>query len=388
MKSTFKKSHFVVIQLLLSIFYLFYSCDPITIEKPPVVVDSLGTSISSVEFSSYKDASLVIVRTNENWTATASVNWISLSANSGKGNTAFLIGATENPDFKREGKVTISTGKKSKEITIVQDGTLRMVLSISGVNIALRKIKGGTFSMSGSDNISYYGIAHQVTLSDFYIMETEVTNQLWEKMLNNLPYDTIALFAGHNQHTKPLQPVSATNWNDVNTKFLPALNQLTGKTFKLPTEAQWEYAARGGIYSQAKKYAGSDKLDDVAWYYSNSGAEKHDVGEKNPNELGLFDMCGNVSEWCNDWFDTNFGFPIQNNTIIVPPNQDNPSGATTGVKKLVRGGSFASEEVWGYSDCNVRLRKSIKPNGYDMYEGNPIVYFMSKNTGFRLVLTH
>lgn len=387
MKSTFGKSRITTILLSLSTLCLFHSCDPLDPEKPPVVVDSLGTSISSVEFSNYKDASLVIVRTNESWTASASANWISLSANSGKGNTAFLIGATENQEFKREGKVTINAGKKTKEITIVQDGALRMVLSISGVNIALRKIQGGTFSLSGSDNNSYFGIAHQVTLTDFYIMETEVTNQLWKTVMKALPYDTIALFAGHNQHTKPLQPVSATNWNDVNTKFLPALNQLTGKTFKLPTEAQWEYAARGGKYSQSKKYSGSDKLDDVAWYYQNASGEKHDVGEKNPNELGLYDMSGNVSEWCSDWFDTNYGFQIQNNTIIVPPNQDNPTGAATGVKKVVRGGSYASEENWGYSDCNVRLRSSIKPNGYDMYEGNPIVYFMSKNTGFRLVLT-
>ncbi len=386
MKSVFRKTRIAPILLLLSVLYLFHSCDPINTDKPPVLVDSLGTSISSVEFASYKDACLVIVRTNESWTATASANWISLSANSGKGNTAFLIGSNENQEFKREGKVTINTGKKSKEIKIVQDGTSRMVLNILGINIALRKIEGGVFTMSGSDNISYYGVAHQVTLSDFYIMETEVTNQLWKTVMKTLPYDTIPEFTGHSQHLKPFQAVSATNWNDVNGKFLTAFNQITAKTFKLPTEAQWEYAACGGKYYQGKKYAGSDKLDDVAWYYSNSGGEKHDVGDKNPNELGLYDMSGNVSEWCSDWYDQNFGFPIQNNTLIVPANQNDPIGPSTGTKKVVRGGSYVSELMFS-TDCNVKDRRSIKPNGYDMYEGNPRVFFMCKNTGFRLVVT-
>ena len=386
MKNTFINSGIKISMLLFSILFSLHSCDFDDPDIPPVVVDSLGISVSSVEFSSFKDASLVIVRTKDDWTATTTSGWISLSAKSGKNNTAFLIGASENSDFKREGKVTISTGKKSKEITIIQGGASRMSLNVSGIIFSLKKIDGGAFYMSGMDNISNYGVSHQVTLTDFYIMETEVTNQLWKTVMKALPYDTIVEFTGHNQHTKPYQPVSATNWNDINTKFLPALNLLTGKTFKLPTEAHWEYAARGGKYYQGKKYAGSDKLDDVAWYYTNSGAEKHDVGEKKPNELGLYDMSGNVNEWCSDWYDQNFGFTIQNNTLVVPANQKDPIGPSTGTKKVVRGGSYVSELFFS-SDCNVKDRRSIKPNGYDVYEGNPKVFFMSKNTGFRLVVT-
>ncbi len=379
--------------LLLLVFFCFlaafHSCDifnPDDPNIPPVVVDSLGVSISAVSFTAYKDASLIVVRTKDNWTASSTSSWISLSANSGKGNTSFLIGVAENPEFKREAKVTISVGNKSKEISISQAATSKMILNISGINVILRKVEGGKFIMSGSDNISSYGIGHYVTLSDFYLMETEVTNELWKEIMKSLPYDTIAEFAGHSQHTNPLQPISAVSWNDISNKFIPALNQRTGKIFKLPTEAQWEFAVRGGKLSQEKKYAGSDKLDDVAWYYKNSSAEKHDVGEKSPNELGLYDMSGNVSEWCYDWFETNFGFPTQNGAITAPSNQDNPTGPTTGTKKVVRGGSFASDEFFGNSDCNVRVRNSIKPNGYDTYEGNPIVFFMAKNTGFRLLI--
>lgn len=387
MKKETLKSVIGVFTLYFVILFSFQTCDPDVPDKPTVAADSLNVSIATLSFNSYKDAGLVTIRTNVSWSATVSASWLSLSATSGKGNTAFLIGASENPDLQREAKVTITAGDKSKEITITQEGTPRMIVTIAGVNLVLRKVEGSVFSMSGNDNVAYYGIGHYVTLSDFYIMETEVTNQLWEKVMKSLPYDTIAIYAGHDQHNKPLQPVSATNWNDITNKFLPALNQLTGKTFKLPTEAQWEYAARGGKLYQGKKYAGSDKADDVAWYYQNSNAEKHNVGEKNPNETGLYDMSGNVNEWCSDWYDQYFGFTVQNGSVNVPQNSVNPTGPATGTKKIVRGGSFSSEETFGYSDCNVRDRRSVKPNGYDTYEGNPTVYFMSKNTGFRLVIS-
>lgn len=387
MKITHLKSIIQAILFFVLIGLSVQSCDLFDPDNPPVVVDSLGVSITSVTFTCNKDASLIIVRTKDEWTATASSQWISMSANSGKGNTAFLIGVTDNNDFKRTAKVSITSGGKTKEIKVAQEGATRMVLTISGINVLFRKIDSTMYVMSGMDNVSNFGIGHYVTLSEYYIMETEVTNELWKAVMKALPYDTIAVFAGHNQHLKPLQPVSATNWNDITNKFIPAINLLTGKKTKLPTEAQWEYAARGGKYSQGKKYSGSDKLDDVAWYYQNADGQKHNVGEKNPNELGLYDMSGNVSEWCSDWYDQNFGFTVQNGTIIVPPNSTNPAGPATGTKKVVRGGSYTSEEVWGFSDCHVKDRRSIKPNGYDTYEGNPVVFFMSKNTGFRLVIT-
>jgi len=387
MKKDILKLVFEVFTLYFVVLFSFQSCDPIVPDLPPDTSDSLGVSVASMSFNSDKDAGLVVVKTKDNWAASVSASWVTFSAASGKGNTAFLIGASENPELKREAKVTITAGKNTKEIAITQEGTSRMVLTIAGVSVVLRKVEGSTFLMSGMDNVSNYGVGHYVTLNDFYIMETEVTNQLWEKVMKSLPYDTIAIFAGHDQHNQPLQPVSATNWNDINTKFLPAINQLTGKTFKLPSEAQWEYAARGAKLYQGKKYAGSDKADDVAWCYQNSNAEKHNVGEKIPNEIGLYDMSGNVNEWCSDWYDQYFGFTIQNGSVTVPQNSVNPTGPATGTKKVVRGGSYTSDESFGYSDCNVKDRRSVKPTGYDTYEGNPIVYFMSKNTGFRLVIT-
>ena len=165
---------------------------------------------------------------------------------------------------------------------------------------------------------------HQVTLSDYYMGQTEVTQALWEAVMGTNP----SYFKGDNL------PVECVSWEDCQT-FIRRLNeklssQLGGKLFSLPTEAQWEFAARGGNKSQGYKYSGSNNLDDVAWYYANSGSNSHPVARKQPNELGLYDMSGNVWEWCKDWYGS-----YSSNA------QTNPQGPASGSLRVFRDGKYA-----------------------------------------------
>ena len=161
---------------------------------------------------------------------------------------------------------------------------------------------------------------HQVTLSSYYIGETEVTQALWQAVMGSNP----SYFKGDNL------PVEMVSWNDCQT-FISRLNSLTGKRFRLPTEAEWEFAARGGNQSRHTQYSGSSRIDDVAWYYGNSNDKTHPVKTKQPNELGLNEMSGNVNEWCQDWYDSNSS-----------DAQTDPTGAGSGSLRVGRGGSW-----WG-----------------------------------------
>ena len=373
---------------LLAMLLLFTGCKPTNPpddpddkpDDPPLVtVDSQAVSNITIAFTAEKDASLIVVRTNRTWTATKTADWLSLSAASGNKNTGFLIGATANTGFARETTVTITAGDKTKEVKITQAGAPTITLTVNGVSFNMVLISGSQYSM-GSSEQSDFGLSHQVAVNDFYISETETTNALWKAVRGSLPY------TDHSETDKPEFPVSETTWNGIVNDFIPALNQLTGKTFRLPTEAEWEYAALGGKKSNGYKYAGSNTLDDVAWYLTNSGSKKKEVKGKQPNQLGLYDMSGNVNEWCSDWYDYYYGFPVVNQTVVVPTLQTNPKGPDSGTKKIVRGGNIDNDEFWGFSYCNVKYRSAINPTGYDTYPGNPTVFFMSKNTGFRLVI--
>ncbi|MBO4607875.1 MAG: SUMF1/EgtB/PvdO family nonheme iron enzyme [Prevotella sp.] len=173
------------------------------------------------------------------------------------------------------------------------DGT-KETITVNGVSFRMVKVKGGSFVMGatdeqGSDAEIDEQPAHQVTVQDFLIGETEVTQELWE-----------AVMGFNNSHYKgPQRPVESMRYVDCESFFFK-LNFLTGRNFRLPTEAEWEYAARGGRKAIPTKYAGSDNYDEVAWYCNNSGNVSHDVKTKAPNELGLYDMSGNVDEWCSD----------------------------------------------------------------------------------------
>ena len=171
---------------------------------------------------------------------------------------------------------------------------------------------------------------HQVTLTnDYYIGKYEVTQALWKAVMGNNPSN----FKGDNL------PVEQVSWDDCQ-EFISKLNRITGKTFRLPTEAEWEYAARGGNKSRGYQYSGSNNLSDVAWYGGNSGDVTHAVGTKQPNELGIYDMSGNVREWCQDW-----------KGAYSSSSQVNPTGANSGSSRVNRGGAAGNDARRCRSSC-------------------------------------
>ena len=238
------------------------------------------------------------------------------------------------PAKKPANKTTPQSGmSKSEKERILQNLINNMVL-----------VEGGTFTMGatpeqGSDAYPNEKPAHQVTLSSFSIGKYEVTQKEWQAVMGSNP----SYFKGFNR------PVEQVSWDDCQ-EFLSKLNELTDKRFRLPTEAEWEYAARGGSRSLSYKYAGSDNLSSVAWYDSNSGSETHPVGQKSANELGLYDMSGNVWEWCQDWYGN-----YRSNS------QTNPSGANTGSCRIYRGGGWRS--IMGL--CRSSYRYNVAPSGRD-----------------------
>ncbi len=229
--------------------------------------------------------------------------------------------------------------------------------TVNGVSFNMIFVEGGTFMMGatkeqGSDADNREKPAHQVTLSNYFIGETEVTQALWKAVMGKNP----SYFKGDNK------PVEQVSWADCQ-EFIKKLNELTGETFRLPTEAEWEYAARGGNKSKGYKHSGSNNIDDVAWYYENSckmgkdspvidlfdelynnennhkkGIDNpygtHDVATKQPNELGIFDMSGNVNEWCQDFFSDSY--------YSCSPHV-NPTGPSFSITRVIRGGSWEED---------------------------------------------
>ena len=214
---------------------------------------------------------------------------------------------------------------------------------VNGVKFNMIKVTGGTFQMGatseqGSDAWDDEYPVHQVTLSDYCIGETEVTQELWRAVMGK----NSSYFSGSDQ-----LPAEDVSWNECQ-EFINKLNQLTGQNFCLPTEAEWEFAARGGNASKGYKYAGSNQIDEVAWCKSNSSSSKtHVVGTKSPNELGLYDMSGNVWEWCQDWYgsyDSN--------------DQTNPAGPSLGSNRVMRGGGWNRDAEY----CRVSCRRDCDPS--------------------------
>ena len=221
----------------------------------------------------------------------------------------------------------------------VQGGTFRMGCTPeqddTEDNIDLILEKGQeffTFACENGNEFDYGSPVHSVTISNYYIGETEVTQELWEAVMGSVPtYDggwTNEYGQGNNY------PAYRISWDDCQ-EFITRLNSITGQNFRLPTEAEWEYAARGGRKSQGYKYSGSNTLNDVAWYDDNSGGKTHPIKTKSSNELGIYDMNGNVWEWCQDWYG-NYSGSSQTNSI----------GPSTGSSRVFRGGSFISARWW------------------------------------------
>jgi formylglycine-generating enzyme required for sulfatase activity len=235
-----------------------------------------------------------------------------------------------------------------------QNESKKEVTEVTVAEPEMVSVEGGTFWMgcSSEQQGSCSGDEsplHSVTVSNFRIAKYEVTQALWKSIMGNNPSN----FIGDNL------PVENVSWDEAQ-EFISRLNAATGKQYRLPTEAEWEYAARGGNQSKGYKYSGSDSIEQVAWFESNSGSNTHPVGTKQPNELGIYDMSGNVWEWCYDWFGT---YPAS--------AQRDPMGASSGSYRVFRGGSWYCSAA----GCRVAIRSYISP-------GNRY-YFL----GFRLVLS-
>jgi formylglycine-generating enzyme required for sulfatase activity len=213
----------------------------------------------------------------------------------------------------------------------------------------MKYISSGTFQMGSNENeYDDEKPIHSVTLSSFNMSKYEVTQKQWRDIMGSNP---------SNFKNCDNCPVEQVSWNDIQD-FIKKLNAKTGKNYRLPTEAEWEYAARGG---QSYKYAGSDNIDNVAWYGSNSSSKTHPVGQKSANGYGLYDMTGNVWEWCSDWYDSDY---------YSSSPSSNPKGASSGANRVLRGGSWSNISEYCRTANRIRNTPTDRYNDY----------------GFRLVL--
>ena len=269
--------------------------------------------------------------------------------------TSNITGLTENTTYYVRAYATSSAGTVYGETKTFETFKTIFSLTVNGVSFEMVYVEGGSFDMGatseqGSDAYSEEYPVHSVTLSDYYIGECEVTQEMWEAVMGSNPSN----FKGAQN------PVERVSWNDCQN-FIKKLNSLTGRTFRLPTEAEWEYAARGGKKSRHYKYSGSDNIDDVAWHDGNSGGSTHAVGTKAANELGIYDLSGNVWEWCSDWY----GFYNEG-------AETNPQGPLSVYPpfRVLRGGSWNGRA----RSCRVWFRNGSDP------------YYLYRNYGLRLVL--
>ena len=248
----------------------------------------------------------------------------------------FVAGAqnkiVKKPKKQKPATTQVAPKKHKSQSKPTKGGTVKRVttkasysngtLTVNGIKYNMVWVEGGTFRMGATSEqgseISDEKPVHSVTLSGYYIGKTEVTQVLWEAVMGSKP----SRFKGD------YLPVENVSWDDCQ-EFIRKLNSMTGQNFRLPTEAEWEFACRGGNNSRGYKYSGSNNLGSVAWYDGNSGGKTHPVATKLPNELGIYDMSGNVWEWCADWYgDYSSGA------------QTNPTGPYGGSLRVRRGGSW------------------------------------------------
>lgn len=290
------------------------------------------------------------------FTGLASVDWTPSSSTT-DGADPYVVAIIHN----NEGREILA----NRFTTKLEKGN--RTFNVNGVEFTMVYVEGGTFMM-GSDNVDvdYVDVdcnespVHQVTLSDYYIGETEVTQALWQTVMGSNP----SYFKGNNL------PVEQVSWYDCQD-FIGRLNQITGENFSLPTEAQWEFAARGGNYSKGYKYSGSNDIDAVAWYVDNA-YDVQDMGTrpvatKQANELGIYDMSGNVGEWCWDWVGRYSSAAVTD-----------PTGPSSGSYRVIRGAGWVDYAIY----CTCTFRGFMPPAYTGPYTS---AWYTGDDLGLRLV---
>lgn len=335
------------------------------------VTPELSLDTSNLTFTAESGNRSFSVKSNTSWSVSSDKSWCSVSPTSGKNDGDVLVVVqANNSTEERTATVTVKAGSITRTLAVSQKGkeasspsSQNRTFTVGSVTFKMIWVEGGTFTMGatssqGTDYDEDERPTHSVTLSSYSIGETEVTQALWKAVMGSNP----AYFIGNQR------PVECVSWYDCQS-FIRQLNSLTGENFRLPTEAEWEFAARGGNKSLGYKYAGSNSIGSVAWYYDNcyikgeysSDYGTHNVGTKLANELGLYDMSGNVREWCNDWYSS-----------YSSSSQRNPTGPSTGSDRVFRGGGWSIAA----RGCRCTYRSYYEPtHGSDSYA-----------IGFRLAL--
>ena len=338
-------------------------------------------SQNEVGFSAKGGSTTIDLISNVYYTCSTSANWLTLTPSTD--HKKLTISATENNSAEqRTTSVTLSYGETKNTIAVTQEAGITLLpgggVDIDGIitygirnNIkektiyfSMIEVEGGTFTMGatqeqGSEAYDDEKPAHQVTLSSYYIGETEVTQGLWYNVMGQSPTLGGSQWSSSYGYGEKY-PAYYISYGDC-LSFLTKLSQLTGQKFRLPTEAEWEFAARGGKASKGYKYSGGNTIGDMAWYTDNSSSKTHEVKKKNANELGLYDMSGNVWEWCADWYDSSY---------YSNSPSTNPTGPTTGSYRVIRGGGWSSSP----ERCRVASHNGYSPSD------------RSYSLGFRLAL--
>jgi formylglycine-generating enzyme required for sulfatase activity len=269
----------------------------------------------------------------------------------GDGTNDTLVRKEKWAEFNAK-RVAAAEAEKAKQVAAAEAERKRIIEESLKQFVS---VSGGTFTMGctaeqGGDCAAREKPAHTVTLKDFSIGKYEVTQALWQAVMDENPSE----FKAYSSF-----PVESVSWNDVQG-FIQKLNEETGKKYRLPTEAEWEYAARGGNKSKGYKYSGGNDIDAVAWYDKNNGQTR--VGTKQANELGLYDMTGNVEEWVSDWYGENYY-----STSVGA----NPTGPNSGSYRVSRGGGWTGSEWYD----RVSIRQPYEPD------------YRRRSLGFRLAIS-
>ena len=338
--------------------------------KQSGVAATLTLDASSLEFAAGSGSKMFRINSNTAWAVSSNQSWCSVNPTSGNGDGSVTVSVDENTSTSsRTATITIESATITRTLAVTQSGveppaSQDRTFTVGGVQFKMIYVEGGTFTMGatseqGDDAYNSEKPTHTVTLSSFSIGETEVTQALWQAVMGQKPTSDGSQWSS-TYGLGAKYPAYYVSWNDCQD-FISKLNAITGENFRLPTEAEWEYAARGGNKSRGYKYAGSNNIGNVAWYYDNSGAlgsnanyGAHSVATKQANELGLYDMSGNVWEWCSDWYGD-----------YSSSSLTNPTGLSSGSYRVIRGGGWGSYA----GGCRVSERGNYVPTSRSNTQG-------------------